>query len=311
MQTAEADMSRVLVCVPSYNKLQQLRQCLEHISRIEQSTGFEVKVLVVDSGSDNQQVARLIREVKDVELKKIENKGYVGCVNEGLLYAIEKNYNYMLVVTDDAFVETNVIKELIYPLMDDEKAAISGCKILHITKDLSGNKRTVVMTGAYLGESLCCRGRNVAENCKGLTACDWVNGAVVGMKVDVFKQVGLLDDSFFMYFDELDLGLKLKRAGYHALYVPWVEVIHESGSDFYGITSKKGGAYARYYLTRNVALLYYRMSPLKFLLFLPYYLGAAIFRSTILLLRGRNDCSLAILRGVRDFFRGNFGRGPY
>ncbi len=299
-----------LVCIPSYRQIKKLEKCLRHTSSIDRR-GMTVKTLVVDSGSDMAELERAVAMFDGVGLMRIENRGYVGCVNAGLKYAIENGFDYMLLVTDDVYVERNILSGLIPPLAADEKAAVSGCKVMHVTRDEQGTERIVTMTGAFLGPSLFPMSTQLPEGHKLLAKCDYVNGAALALKVRVFREVGLLDESFFMYFDELDLGLKLKKAGYHELYVPWVSVVHESGSEFYGITSSKGGAYARYYLTRNVALLYYKRSPFIFAYFLPYYLAASALRSAILLLKGRGDCGFAVLRGVKDFFAGNLGRGPY
>ncbi|GEM_PF-5530229 len=301
---------RVLVCIPSYKNPARLRECLGLIRSID-SGGRTVDTLVVDSGSDPVELGDALGSFEGVELITMENRGYVGCVNTGLRRAIEKGFDYMLVVTDDARVESGILDGLIPPLAADERAAVSGCKILHVSKGRKGGARTVAMTGAFLGHWAFPKSRKVPEDSTEVARCDWVNGAAVAMKVRVFAEIGLLDESFFMYFDELDLGLKLKRAGYHAVYNPRVSVVHESGSGFYGMTSGKGGAYSRYYHSRNVALLYYKRSPIIFLYFLPYYIAASALRSAVLLLRGRPDCGLAVLRGVKDFFAFNLGRGPY
>lgn len=303
-------MEKILVCIPSYRKLERLKWCLERVDAMERS-GRTVKVLVVDSGSGLSELKKAVGGSEGAELITMDNRGYVGCVNTGLRYALENGFDYMLVVTDDVCVDRDILDGLIPPLAADKKAAISGCKVLHVTRDESGGEKVVVMTGAFLGKGLFPKSRNIAQDSLRTARCDWVNGAAVAMKVAVFREIGFLDESFFMYFDELDLGLKLRKAGFHALYVPRVKVTHESGSEFYGITSSKGGAYARYYLTRNVALLYYKKSPFTFLYFLPYYIVISAARSAVLLLKGRADCGFAVLRGVKDFFAWNFGRGPY
>lgn len=301
--------NRVLVCIPSYRKTSALRRCLASVSGLSLE-GSEVKTLVVDSGSDARELEGALSGFKGVELIKMDNRGYVGCVNAGLRYAIDEGFSTMVVLTDDAVAGAGLLAGLVPPLEADPKAAVCGCKILHVTSE-GGAQRITVMRGAVFGRGPLPWSRMLPEGVSGPARCDWVNGAAVAMKLAVFREVGLLDESFFMYFDELDLGLKLRRAGYHALYVPEVEVVHESGSDFYGITSRGGGAYARYYLTRNVALLCYKRSPASLAIFLPYYVGAAFVRSAILVTRGRADCARAIMRGMTDFFQWNLGRGPY
>jgi len=307
----EENKYKIVIVVTSYKRPDTLIKCLNHLQKIEKPKNSSIKTLVIDSGTEVNQLLKVRSIFKNVEFIQIKNNGYVGCINKGLIFAIGNGYDYMLLVTDDAFFNKDNLNKLIIPLDNDPNAAISGAKIIHKVKDAKGKEIVTIMSGAFLGEKIFSLPKKISNHEKEITKCDWVNGASLLYKISAFKKIGLLDESYFMYFDELSLGLKIKKAGFHALYIPDAIIIHESGSEFYGITSRNGKAYARYYLTRNVALLYYHMSPVKFLVFLPYYTFISVFRSLILFIKGRPRFSLAIIRGFIDFFGGNFGRSTY
>jgi GT2 family glycosyltransferase len=59
---------------------------------------------------------------------------------------------------------------------------------------------------------------------------DWVSGASMMIRQDVFKQVGLLDEHYFMYFEEVDFCIRARRAGWTCWYVPQSRVIHLEGA---------------------------------------------------------------------------------
>lgn len=70
-------------------------------------------------------------------------------------------------------------------------------------------------------------------------ACDWLPGASLCVRREVFESIGLLDEDYFMYFEEVDFCLRAKRAGWHVWYVPESRVVHLVGQSS-GVTSISG-----------------------------------------------------------------------
>jgi GT2 family glycosyltransferase len=302
---------KILIGVPSYRNPGALRRCLDHIHKLDPLPGYRTRVLVADAGTAPADLDRIRLLFPAVEFRSTANRGYVGGVNEGLAEAFARGDDFLAVITDDVFADPSFLAQLVPPLAADSSAAVSGGKVFNQTRDGRGREKVTVIPGGFLGRDWFPRSRMIRPDEIKITACDWVHGAALVLKISAFRLIGPLDERFFMYFDELDLALSLRRHGYHALYVPSVVIRHESNSGFFGITARGGGAYARYYLTRNVALLYRKRSLFSFLYFLPYYLACAVLRSLLLLVKGRPGFALAVWRGLVDFFRGKYGPGPY
>ncbi len=75
---------------------------------------------------------------------------------------------------------------------------------------------------------------------------DWVPGAALIIRREVFEKIGLLDESFFLYFEEVDFCLRAKQAGFPCWYVPESRVIHLVGQSS-GVTSARPGRRPRYW----------------------------------------------------------------
>ncbi|MEC9374386.1 MAG: glycosyltransferase family 2 protein, partial [Planctomycetota bacterium] len=62
------------------------------------------------------------------------------------------------------------------------------------------------------------------------TSCDWVSGAAMIVRRAVFQHVGLMDDGYFLYFEEVDLCLRARKAGFEILYLPGANIVHLEGA---------------------------------------------------------------------------------
>lgn len=121
-----------------------------------------------------------------------------------------------------------------------------------------------------------------------------------------FREVGLLDDAFFVYYDDTDFCRRTAAAGYTIWLEPASVVYHRKGATLGGQAS----AFGCYYLARNRPYLVRKhVSRRRFAAFLAYFLATRAARSALWLVRGRRDLAAATWRGIRDFARGRMGRG--
>jgi GT2 family glycosyltransferase len=104
--------------------------------------------------------------------------------------------------------------------------------------------------------------------------CDWVAGASMIVRREVFEKVGLMDEKYFMYFEEVDFCLQAKRAGWQCWYVPASRVVHLVGAVSQVSDSRKHRkrrpAYwfesRRRYFLKNHGWLYAALADLAFLI---------------------------------------------
>lgn len=124
--------------------------------------------------------------------------------------------------------------------------------------------------------------------------------------LDVIRRVGLLDEAFFVYYDDTDFCRRARAAGARIVLEPRAVVFHRKGATLGGQLSPFGC----YYLARNRPYLIRKhRSQAQFAAFFTYFLATRAVRSAVWLLRGRSDLVRATWRGVFDFARGHMGPG--
>ena len=120
-----------------------------------------------------------------------------------------------------------------------------------------------------------------------------------------FRDVGLLDDAFFVYYDDTDFCRRAALAGYRIVYEPRSVVYHRKGATLGGQIS----AFGCYYLARNRPYLMRKhLSLPRFAVFWAYYLATRAARMALWLAQGRRDLVKATLAGLRDFTLRRMGR---
>jgi GT2 family glycosyltransferase len=119
-----------------------------------------------------------------------------------------------------------------------------------------------------------------------------------------FHDVGLLDDAFFVYYDDTDFCRRAALAGYRIVYEPASVVFHQKGATLGGQLS----AFGCYYLARNRPYLMRKhLSLPRFAVFWVYYLATRTARMGMWVVQGRRDLVGSTLAGMRDFLLGRMG----
>lgn len=119
-----------------------------------------------------------------------------------------------------------------------------------------------------------------------------------------FREIGLLDDAFFVYYDDTDFCRRALDAGYRIAYEPKSIVHHRKGATLGGQVS----AFGCYYLARNRPYLMRKhLSLPRFAVFWMYYLGTRSVRAGLWSIRGRRDLAAATCAGLRDFLLNRMG----
>ena len=135
--------------------------------------------------------------------------------------------------------------------------------------------------------------------------CDWASGACLLIRRRVFETVGLLDENYFMYFEEADFCRRARHAGWTCWYVPEAQVTHLAGQSS-GVTGRqaKGKRRPRYWFEARRYYFLKHLGPVRTLLAnLAWSLGFLSFRIRQRLQR-KNDTMPAFL--LRDFIHYNF-----
>lgn len=215
----------VAVVIPSWNGEAHLRQCLDSV--LGQS--LSPHVIVVDNGSVDSSVAIVEQEYPDVELiKHNTNKGYAGGVNPGFQLAIDRGYAYVAPFNNDAVADKHWLSTLVQALQERPDYGAAMCKLLGedgSSLDSTGDYYTVWGLPYPRG-----RGETDVDAYDTATEIFAASGGASLYRVAMLKQIGLLDEDFFAYYEDVDLSFRAQWAGWKVVYVPGSIVYHATSS---------------------------------------------------------------------------------
>lgn len=252
---ADSVDAQTCVIVPNWNGADSLPACLD--SLLAQS--LKTRIIVVDNGSEDNSVELLEERYPGVELiAQLTNQGYAGGVNPGFRRAIELGCRYAAAFNNDAVADPGWLEALVNYLDKHPKTGIATCKLL------SADGRHIDSTGDYYTSwgLPYPRGRGETDLTK-YDADIEVFGASGGAslyRVSMLEQIGLFDEDFFAYYEDVDLSFRAQLAGWKIAYVPAAVVHHDTGT-----TSRTIKGFTTYQTMKNQPLVLYKNVPRKFL----------------------------------------------
>lgn len=263
-----------VVVIPNWNGEDELRACLD--SLLDQT--IPAHIIVVDNGSVDNSVALIEREYPAVELIKHDsNKGYAGGVNPGFKRAIERGASYVAPFNNDAVARPSWLEHLVSYLDTHQETGIATCKVT------SGDGTHLDSTGdLYTTWGLPYpRGRGETDSLQydGDTDVFAASGAASLYRVSMLEEIGLLDEDFFAYYEDVDLSFRAQLAGWKIAYVPASVVQHETsttGSKIKGFFTVQTQKNLPMLLIKNVpASLLPTIVPRFALVYLSFFMAAA------------------------------------
>lgn len=280
-------MKKVAVVVLNYNVSEKALKC---VASVRQSTYKGIEMIVVSNSEDN-----LGEEIKNIPgvvfIQNSQNIGYTGGNNLGIKKALEDEVDYVFILNPDTEVECHAIEELV-AVAEKSGAGILGPKVLF------DDKKTIWYAGGILDlANVIGSHRGVDEEDKGQydweEETDYITGGMMFVKSEVFKKIGLFDDKYFLYYEDSDLCMRAKKAGFKLLYVPSAIVYHANAQ-----STGLGSPLQDYFQTRNRMLFASK--------FLPFRTRFALFRESL-----RNITLPTRRKALTDFLLGNLGKGSF
>lgn len=210
-----------------------------------------INVLEYGEDFENSQESIKIENSTLPQLTLIKNKknyGFPGGNNVGMKYALKFfDPDYILLLNNDTVVEENFLGELIKKGESRRDIGILGPKIYFYDEP-----NTIWSAGCKISWKLS-RGIQIGTNevDKGqhdtAKEVEYVSGSAFLIKREVIEKIGLMDETYFLYFEESDWTLRANLEGYKSLYVPQANVWHNVSRSGGGISNPIG----LYYITRN------------------------------------------------------------
>ena len=227
-------MEHVSTIIVNYNTPKETEAAIRSAVAAK-SDGFRHQVIVVDNGSKDPFKLPKDLNRAPIELIRSEaNLGFTGGNNLGMSHAVkEYQTDYFFLLNSDAEVEKNGVQALYEAIKDDPKAGVAVSKI-YFTKGFEFHRKNYKKSEKgkvlwYAGGSidwpnLAAFHRGVDEVDRGQfdqqTTCDFATGCAFFIKRVVTEHVGILDKRFFLYSEDADWSLRVKKAGYKIVFVP-------------------------------------------------------------------------------------------
>jgi GT2 family glycosyltransferase len=240
---------KVSIVMLTLNSYQVTRDCLLTLQQLDYPN-FEI--VLVDNGSTDGSEKQLGRDFPEVRhLHNTLNLGFPGGNNVGIRDALSRQPQYLLLLNNDTLVAPNFLSEMVRVTEENPAIGLANPKILyHEPPD-----RIWYAGGAYKrGWSLAKHfGVNRRDNGKYNQLCEvsFTTGCALLVKADVVRKVGLLDEVFFLGYEDLDWCVRAQNAGFKAIYIPSAVIWHRAGYD----TKKNLGKPLKdFYYARNSVL---------------------------------------------------------
>ncbi len=217
------------IIVVSWNTKELLAQCLASIYRHPPRGSYEV--IVVDNGSRDGSAEMVMQKFSQVILIRNEdNRGFAQANNQAILAS---RGNYILLLNPDTEVRAKALIRLTTFLDEHPEAGAVGARLLNADGSLQHScSPAPTLFNEWL--HLFHLDRERREGMSGWDVntprpVDTLLGACLMVRREAVKEVGLLDESYFMYSEEVDFCYRLRRAGWHLYWAPQAEVVHYGG----------------------------------------------------------------------------------
>lgn len=248
-------MHKTVVVIPNWNGEDSIEDCINSLL----SQTATIHIVVVDNGSIDSSIGILNKYEDKIELiRNDKNKGYAGGVNQGFRRAIELDAKYVAPFNNDAIADSRWLESLVSCLDKNKDMGIATSKILN----KSG--KTIDSTGDYytIWGLPYPRGRGESEITKydDQRSVFGASGGASLYRVEMLKKIGLFDETFFAYYEDVDLSFRAQLAGWKVEFVPESIAYHQIGA-----TSGKIKGFTTYQTMKNLPLLLVKNVPRKYL----------------------------------------------
>lgn len=290
-------MNKLSIITVNYNSWSFTKGFLDSLSNYKRK---DWEVIVVDNASEKNEIEYLENIYPWVKFVRSNNNlGFSGGNNLGVLHS---SGEYLFFINNDVIIKEDCFSLLLEDM--EENSSIGAISPKIINKDGSYNYLGCDSLDKYLMR-IHYRTNILGENSKVKEKTSLVHGAAVLIRRTALSVVGGWPEMYFLYSEEIDLSLHLKKAGYELLYEPNVELLHIGSC-----STGKNSPLVCYYNSRNRLLLYRRnLEAWKRYYAILYHILLTVPHNSLKYIKEKQyDLLFAYLSGVKDFILSRFGK---
>ncbi len=297
-------MKKITLVIVNWNGNRDTANCLASVNLLNHRD-CSLETVVVDNGSTDDSVKKLSKAFPWVTMLSLDkNLGFTGGNNVGIQYGVKRGADYVWLLNNDTVVDPDALS--LAGAFADPKVGVAGSKIYFAAgheyhKERYGKKdlgRVFWYAGGIVDwDNMYASHRGVDEVDVGQydkkEETPFVTGCSMMIRREVIETIGMLDDKYYLYLEDLDYGLRAKKAGFLSIYFPESVLWHVNA----GSSGGAGNPIHDYYITRNRLLVGMRYAPLR--------TKIALIREAIRLISSGNSEKK---KAVSDAFFGRWGK---
>ena len=299
----ETAAPRILISILNWNALNLTINC---INSILESSFDNIDIIVVDNASNENEADKIQQRFPNISIVRNQrNLGFAGGHNQVIRIAIDRGFDYIWLVNNDCSFKPTDLENILGVVEADPKIGIVSPIIA--LPDRYGEERFQFVGSWFNWETQSCirpkdpalvlRRENKFPNDM------WVTGTAMLLRCEMLKKIGGLDERYFAYFEDNELGARASRAGYLSRMAFDVEILHHSFSS----THDRPPHYF-YLCSRNAYLFWVENTPQEFRKGVRLHLLAnTLLEAKSLQLAGRTEQARACIFGFIDAILGRYG----
>jgi GT2 family glycosyltransferase len=221
------------ISIVSHNTAVRLRECLASIYK--EASGLDLEVIVVDNHSSDDTDIMVYREFPRARLiLNDKNVGFARANNQAIQAGRGR---YVFVTNPDVMVQPGSLERMIRFMDETPDAGIAGCKLVYPDNTLQLSCRTFptlatfLLRGTPIGSlwprnALLARYLLTGWNHDSVREVDWCLGSCLLVRRRAIDDIGLMDDRYFLYYEDVDWCFRAKRRGWKVYYLSDVHMVH-------------------------------------------------------------------------------------
>ena len=236
---------KILVLILNWNGKKDTLECLSSLASANPRPPFAT--LVVDNGSTDDSVASIRSAYPEIPIMETKvNLGFAGGNNAGIRWALTKSFEWIFLLNNDTIVSPDLIEQLLNAAKEKPDGSIFGAKIYRYSDPLRLDH-----LGGYwnprIAEFVSSASDHLDDGSfEEMQKVDYVCGCALFVHRKVLETIGLLDEKFFLLWEETDFCTRAKRAGFEIYTAPKAKVWHKVSASFTG-----GKPHMQYFWWRN------------------------------------------------------------
>lgn len=256
---------KVYIILVNWNGWEDTIECLRSLEELDYA---DYSVIVVDNGSTDRSVEEIERRFPYITLlKNDENRGFAGGNNTGIEYALDREADYVWLLNNDTVVDRKALSHLVERMEEDADIGICGSWLIYYHQRGATQAWGGGRFNKWIGTIQSFGQNKPVDSMPNRQAIekklDYVVGASILVSRKFINTVGLLNEEYFLYYEEIDWAMRAKEQ-FKLGFAPRSRVYHKEGASTGGRQSQQTNRSKQsdYYQLKNRLKFTYKFFPL-------------------------------------------------